>query len=339
MAQEHLPAYIKALLLPGQYIHPVESVSLVQTHISFVLLAGDYVYKFKKPVNFGFLDFSDLGKRKYCCEQELILNRRLCPEVYLGLVSVRRDNNTFSLQGRGRIVEYGVKMSRMPEKRMMCNLIASGQLTERHIYSLVEVLAAFYHKASTGRKINQFGTASSIALNVLENFGQTARFIGQGGLTRERFDTVAAYAKGFLKQEELFRKRVNEGHIRDCHGDLHSGNICLADRVYIYDCIEFNQRFRYCDVASDVAFLAMDLDFHGLGKLSDLFIARFIEVTGDTGLPGILHFYKCYRAVVRGKIGLFTAFDQAVERQTAADCLEKSARYFELAARYAVGQV
>lgn len=339
MVQEHLPSYIKALLLPGQYRHPAELVILVQTHISFVLLAGDFVYKFKKPVNFGFLDFSDLGKRKYCCEQELMLNRRLCPDIYLGLVSVRCDNGNFSLYGPGRIVEYGVKMARMPEERMMCNLIASSQLTETHLDSLVEVLAAFYTNASTGNKINQFGTVSSIALNVLENFGQTERFIGQGGLTRKRFDAVAGYAKAFLMQEDLFCERVNEGHIRDCHGDLHSGNICLADKVYIYDCIEFNQRFRYCDVASDVAFLAMDLDYHGLGKFSELFITRFIDATDDTGLLNILNFYKCYRAVVRAKVGMLTAFDPAVEKQTAADCLEKSGRYFKLAATYATGQV
>lgn len=338
MAKEHLPSFILALLKPGPYSHPVETVSLVQTHISFVLLAGDYVYKFKKPVNFGFLDFSDLGKRKYCCEQELLLNRRLCPDIYLGLVRVCQDKGRYSLDGSGRVVEYGVKMSRMPEERMMCKLIESGQLTAVHVDNLVGVLAAFYGKAATGGRIDQFGSVSSVALNVLENFGQTERFVGQGGLSRERFDSITTYAKTFLMNDKLFLERVRGNHIRDCHGDLHSGNICLADKVYIYDCIEFNHRFRFCDVASDIAFLAMDLDYHGLTGLSDRFIAGFIEATNDSGLTTMLSFYKCYRAFVRGKIGLFTALDPAVGKQTAAESLEKSARYFKLAAKYAAGR-
>lgn len=293
------------------------------------------MYKFKKPVNFGFLDFSDLDKRKYCCQQELLLNRRLCPDIYIGLARVRQSNGIYSLNGEGQVIEYGVKMVRMPEERMMCNLIQSGQLTERHLDSLVKVLCAFYSRAATGWEIDQFGTARSVAVNVQENFDQTERFIGQGVLSREQFDTVAAYASAFLSREDLFRERIKGGHIRDGHGDLHSANICLADKVYIYDCIEFNQRLRCGDVANDVAFLAMDLDFHGLGRLSDLFIGRLIEATGDTAMLNMLPFYKCYRAFVRGKIGLLTAADPGVERREATGCLERAARYFRLAAQYA----
>ncbi len=329
------PDYIQTLLDPAIYPHPVEAVELVQTHISFVLLAGDFVYKFKKPVNFGFLDFSTLEKRKQCCEQELILNRRLCPDIYLGLVRVTVDNGTLVLDGRGEVVEYGVKMVRMPEDRMMGRIIERGELNRDHILSLVDVLVPFYERADRNAEIDGYGSAEAVAVNVLENFDQTREFIGGGALKPEQFDRISSYARSFLAREELFDARIEKGRIRDCHGDLYSANICLADKVYIYDCIEFNRRFRYCDVASDVAFLAMDLDFHGLQDLSALFIEEFCKKSGDDTLTGMLTFYACYRAYVRGKIGLFTAGDPSVDEKVKEKNLDMARRYFVLAEQYA----
>jgi len=336
MVNDNLPLFIKALLQADRYDHPAPDLRLLQTHISYVILAGDFVYKFKKPVNFGFLDFSDLEKRRFCCQQELLLNRRLCPEIYLGMVEVTVDpQGQWSLNGKGEIVEYGVKMVRMPEERMMVNLIRSGELREEHIDALVEVLAAFYRQAEGGSEISRFGTAAAVGVNVLENFEQTRTFIGQGALSQEQFTRISGYARQFLGREDLFQQRVDGGFIRDCHGDLYSANICLADKVYIYDCIEFNQRFRYCDVVSDVAFLAMDLDFYGLDGLAHRFIERFSQKTDDPGLAELLNFYKCYRAYVRGKIGLFTANDPAVDPAVKTASLENATRYFNLAQRYA----
>jgi uncharacterized protein len=336
MTNDNLPPFLRALLHPERYDHPAPDIKLVQTHISSVILAGDFVYKFKKPVNFGFLDFSDLEKRRSCCEQELLLNRRLCPDIYLGLVAVTaEEGGGFALNGTGPVVEYGVKMARMPEERMMVHLIRSGELNTVHIDALVAVLADFYRKAEGGLEIARFGTASAVGVNVLENFDQTQGFVGHGALSRPQFDGIAAYARNILENEALFRKRIDGGFIRDCHGDLYSANICLADQVYIYDCIEFNQRFRYCDVASDVAFLAMDLDFYGLDDLAGRFIDTFVQATSDHGLRAMLNFYKCYRAYVRGKIGLFTAADPAVDAATRAANIENAAKYFCLAERYA----
>lgn len=336
MANKTLPPFVQAMLQADRYDHPAPELKLVQTHISFVILAGAFVYKFKKPVNFGFLDFSDLGKRRTCCEQELLLNRRLCPDIYLGLVEVTAEpGGGFALNGKGEVVEYGVKMARMPEERMMTQLIRSGALHTTHIDALVDVLADFYHRADGGEAINRFGTAAAVGVNVLENFDQTRSFIGQGALSQAQFDRISGAAVRFLEKEDLFQQRIDGGFIRDCHGDLYSANICLADTVYIYDCIEFNQRFRYCDVASDVAFLAMDLDFYGLDDLSRRFIERFMQKTGDPGLAAMLPFYKCYRAYVRGKISLFTASDPAVDSAVKTVCLENAARYFRLAERYA----
>jgi len=335
MASDNLPLFIKALLDQSMYPHDASDIRLVQTHISFVILAGDYVYKFKKPVDFGFLDFSTLEKRKHCCEQELILNRRLCPDIYLDLVTVNRAGETHSLNGEGEVIEYGVKMARMPEERMMVNIIRAGKLEHSHIDSLVDVLAPFYERAERSTDIDRFGTAEAVGVNVLENFDQTRDFVGGDALSQFQFDTISSYARGVLDRSDLFIERISRGRIRDCHGDLYSANICLADKVYIYDCIEFNQRFRYCDVASDVGFLAMDLDYWGLEELSNYCIERFTRVSGDGGLTAMLDFYKCYRAYVRGKIGLFTANDPAVDETVRQQNLDAAAKYFQLAQQYA----
>lgn len=201
--------------------------------------------------------------------------------------------------------------------------------------AIVAQLVPFYDQAEGGEEIKEFGTAKAVSVNVLENFDQTEGFIGCEALSREQFDAISAYSREFLTREELFNQRIEAGRIRDCHGDLYSANICLADEVYIFDCIEFNQRFRYCDVASDVAFLAMDLDLHGLTDLSEHFITRLTAASGDDTLQTMLDFYKCYRAYVRGKIGLFTAHDPQVDATTKEACLGQAARYFKLAHQYA----
>lgn len=221
---------------------------------------------------------------------------------------------------------------------MMVNLIKAGQLSEAQVGKIVEILVPFYAQAAGGAEIQEFGSAQAVGVNVLENFTQTEGFVGCDALSREQFEQIGDYARQFLTQEELFAKRVQAGRIRDCHGDLYSANICLADKVYIYDCIEFNQRFRFCDVASDVAFLAMDLDSHGLSGLSAYFIKQFVAASGDKGLLEVLDFYKCYRAVVRGKIGLFTAAAPEVDTEAKATALAQAGRYFKLAQKYAGGQ-
>jgi hypothetical protein len=336
MDHRNLPDFIAALLRPQIYSHLAAELRLVQTHISFVIIAGDFVYKFKKPVDFGFLNFSTLEQRKRCCEQELLLNRRLCPEIYLDMVRVTQENSGFALNGSGKVVEYGIKMARMPEEGMMINLIKAGKLGRAQLDALVDTLIPFYQQAERSPEIDAFGAATAVGVNILENFEQTVGFIGQGALSQAQFDRISGWSKAFLAQKDRFNRRIADGYIRDCHGDLYSANICIADKVYIYDCIEFNQRFRYCDVASDVAFLAMDLDFHGLHDLSEYFINRFCQLSGDNDLRAMLNFYKCYRAYVRGKISLFTAGDSAVDEAVRAACRAAAVQYFILADSYAV---
>jgi len=330
-----LPSFVEFLQRKENYPHPVDKVTLVQTHISFVFLAGDFVYKFKKLVDFGFLNFSTLEKRKYFCEQELQLNRRLCPDLYEGLVTLNVDEDSLCLNGEGEVVEYGICMARMPEEKMMGRVVRAGNLTRTHLDGIIEQLVPFYTQAAGDGEIPEFGLAQSVAVNVLENFEQTEAFVGQGALSRNQFELISTWAKEFLSHEDRFQARIDAGKIRDCHGDMHSANICLADPIYIFDCIEFNERFRYTDVAADVAFLAMDLDFHGEEELSNYFIEQFIERSGDIGLLEMLNFYKCYRTYVRAKIALFTASDPAVDEKTKAACIEQAKQHFLLAEKYA----
>ena len=335
MVDTNLPDHIRFLLDPASYPHRPEEVSLIQTHISYVLIAGEYVYKLKKEVDFGFLDFSTFEKRKFYCEQELQLNRRLCPDIYLDLITVCTTDDGFSLNGEGDIIEYGVKMARMEEKMMMVNVIGRGELKENDLDRIIDRLVPFYQSADGNESIREFGRAKAVAVNVLGNFEQTRSFIGTGGLSRSRFNGISSYAKAFLQKEELFDSRIDQGRIRDCHGDLYSANICLGDTVHIFDCIEFNERFRYSDVAADIAFLAMDLDYHDLPQFSNYTVDRYAQKAGDDTLVEMLDFYKCYRAYVRGKIGLFTAADPAVDAETANMCKQQAEKYFELAGRYA----
>jgi aminoglycoside phosphotransferase family enzyme len=340
MQNEQLPDFVNFLLQPDAYAPTAEAVKLVQTHISYVFITDDFVYKFKKPVNFGFLDFTTLAKRHHYCQQELILNRRLCPSIYLDLVALEKTNGNFTLTGPAHAnvdntVEFGVKMKRMPEERMMANVIKSDHLTPEIIDAICDVLVPFYVKADGGPEIQEFGRPEAVSVNIFENFAQTETFIDSPSLSKSQFDRIKNFSSKFLQQDELFTERISAGRIRDCHGDLYSANICLADKVYIFDCIEFNERFRFCDVASDIAFLAMDLDFHGLTSLSDRFVSRFMQQSADHTLVGMLDFYKCYRAYVRGKINLFTANAPEVDAPTKEQCLDMAKKYFLLAERYA----
>jgi len=335
MSDAQLPAYVQYLQQGSSYPHAAADTDLVQTHISFVFLAGDFVYKFKKEVDFGFLDFSTLEKRKFYCEQELVLNRRLCPELYEELVTLNVAGDSFCLGGDGEVVEYGIRMKRMPEERMMGRVMAAGKLNRDHLDAIIDKLVPFYQAAAGDAPIQEFGLAKSVAVNVLENFEQTESFVGQGAINKEQFETISSYAREFLSHEERFQERINAGKIRDCHGDMHSANICLTEPVSIFDCIEFNERFRYTDVAADVAFLAMDLDFHEEEKLSRYFIERFVDRSEDPELMGMLDFYKCYRSYVRAKIALFTAADPAVDEGTKVACIEQAGKYILLAEKYA----
>jgi len=326
---------VAALLDPAAYPEATSQVELVQTHISWVFLTDRFAYKMKKPMDLGFLDFTTLRRRHHYLKQELTLNRRLCPEIYLQVLPITRSRSGVRVGGRGHPVEYILKMVRMPQERMMDEVADRGELSEELLDRLVAVLVPFYQNAATGPRINHFGEPGIITYNHEENFVRMKAMVGDI-LSRKLFADIRDFARGFLAHQRLLlRRRIREGRIRDCHGDLHMRNICLADGIYVFDCIEFNHRFRYGDVAADVAFLAMDLDFHGLTDFSRYFADRFAAAAADHELFKLLDFYKCYRACVRGKISALAAGEEEVPEDERQQARETARAYFDLAGVYA----
>ncbi len=334
MARVDLPPLVRDLLRPAAYPHPVDRVRLVQTHISYVFLAGDHVYKVKKPVNFGFLDFSTLGKRRYYCHQEVRLNSRLCAGTYLGVSRVSRRGGRFVLDGRGPAVEYAVHMRRLPAERMMHTLLAAGQVSEAMVGALAERLAAFHAAAATSRRIAEYGDwAVRYAWD--ENFRQWRPYLGET-ITPAHDRILRAYGEAFFaRRRDVLRRRIEELRIRDCHGDLRCDAVCFSDGLCIYDCIDFNRRLRYTDVAGDVGFLAMDLDYRGRADLAQAFVRSYLEASGDADLAAVVDFYRCYRACVRGKVESFRLGEPEVSPRDHRSARRAARRYFRLACRYA----
>jgi len=329
-----LPDMIRGLMQPKAYPEPTKSIRLEQTQMSFVFLTDNFAYKVKKPVNLGYLDYSSIEKRLFFCNKELELNRRLCDKTYLEVVRITRQQDDYCINGEGETVDYAVKMRRLPADRMMDTLLEEDGVSEEMIDRLAEVIAAFHKSAATSGEISAFGSIGSINRNNDENFSQTENYIGRT-ISRKQFDLLAEYTRGFINDNAgLFENRVKEGYIRDCHGDLHTAHICFENGICIYDCIEFNDRFRYGDTASEVAFLTMDLDHHGRADLSRSFVDKYITFSGDEGLKKLLTFYKCYRAYVRGKVACFKLDDPYITADEREKALQDAVGYFDLSYSY-----
>ena len=329
-----LPSIVRALLDPYAYPERPEKVELVQTQMSFILLAGSYVYKIKKPVNLGYLDYTTLVKRRFFCDQELRLNRRLCPAAYLAVVSVVEKDGQIRVEQEGEPVEYAVKMKRLPQERMMDLLLPRGEVTRSMVRKVAEKLVNFHETAETNQEIAAFGRLGVIRQNWNENFAQTEKYIGFS-ISKTSYERIKSYADDFMKKNaDCFDRRVADGRIRDCHGDLHAAHVCFTQEICIYDCIEFNDRFRFCDVASEIAFLAMDTDRYQRPALSRHLVDEYIAMSGDEDLLKLLNFYKCYRAYVRGKVESFKLGDPYVPEQDKARVLTAARIYFQLAESY-----
>lgn len=337
MAEAGLPPHIEALLSPAAYPERVEHVELRQTHISYVFIADDLVYKLKKPFDFGFLDYTTLEKRKHFCEEEVRLNRRLCEDTYLGVVPVVSSGGEVTVGGDGEILDYAVQMRRLPEERMMSHLLERDAIVPAMLSALAERIASFHMSSERNPEIDSFGGRETAALNWRENFEQTEPYLGRT-ITHPQFGDIQVFVDKVLEFDgELFTQRVAEGRARDCHGDMRTDAVCFEeDRVSIYDCIEFNERFRYSDAAADIAFLAMDLEFRGRRDLSDELLGRYLSYTFDSTLPLLLPFYKCYRAYVRGKVDGFQLDQPEISEAQKAQVTADAHRYFELAHSYAM---
>jgi hypothetical protein len=324
-----------AMTHPSFYGPDVTAVRLIHTHISTVALTGQYAYKIKKPVNFGFLDFSTLDKRKHYCHEELRLNRRLCPNIYLDVLPITHDQHGYHLNGKGTIVDYTVKMKEFPQNHIMTTMLNHGKITTEHIDQLCERLIQFYQADTPTTDVQQQGRLTAVKQNIDENFEQTTPLINTT-IPKDTYDFIrTACHRYFTDNADIFTTRIQEGRIHDCHGDLHSGNIVVQDGLCVFDCIEFNTRFRYCDVASDIGFLAMDLDFHNQPYLSSHLIHKYIELSGDHDVYSVLNFYKSYRAFVRGKVIGFRLNDPHTKPEEKQGIITTTQRYFTLSRYYA----
>lgn len=307
---------------PTTYPHPAEAVRTVQTHISCVFLTGEYAYKVKKPVDFGFLDYRTLSRRHHWCEQELRLNRRLCPDIYLDVLPIAFEHGRLQMGGSGTPVEWAVRMKQLRAEDMLPQRLRADTVTAEDILRLAGRLAAFHGSAPSSAAISAYGTHAAIA-NTIAVTLQTMDTVDQdprNALTRR---ILRSYLEGFMQAHaDLFACREKENRIRDCHGDLRTQNICLDTRyddgIQIFDCIEFNDAFRYIDVAADIAYLAMDLDLAGRTDLSMDLMDTYLSATQDRSLVQILPFYRVYRAIVRGNIALLASRESEIpepERQ------------------------
>lgn len=337
MAIDSLPAFIQAMMRPDFYPDRPNSVELRQTHISYVLLAGDYVYKIKKAVRFPFLDYSTLEKRRHFCHEEIRLNRRLAPTVYLGVVAIGNRGERFalidSLPEERQVVEYAVKMWRLPEDCFFHRLVTEGKAREEDCERIAMKLANFCAIAATDRAL-VYGSSDVIRRSLEKNLREIQPLVG-ASLTDKQFRAVQNYNANFFAQHgDLLAARVREGRVRELHGDLRAEHICLEDDPIIFDCIEFNEEFRYCDVASEIAFLSMDLDFLGAPLLSEHFAASFQKLSGDPELFRLLPLYKSYRACVRGKVETLKSEESEVPADERAESRSRARRYFQLAYQY-----
>ncbi len=326
----------KAMADPGFYPHPVKEVRQRETHISRVFLTGEFVYKIKKKVNLGFVDYSSLAKRRHFCRRETDLNRRLSHGVYLGVVPVTRDRDRFELAGTGVPVEYAVKMRQLPEAGTLVRQLRAGRIDGAQIDGLARHLAEFYAATAGSPEIDDFGTLPAIRRNCEENFTQLEAFVKKP-LEERPFQIVRAATRSFMERKRrLFEKRVATSRIRDCHGDLRCGHIYFDEGIQIVDCIEFNDRYRYGDTASDLAFLAMDLDFEGFPEAARELTDAYVRGAADPDAFALLDFYKCYRAMVRVKVACLRLAELGPGEYAHHQTRREAGQYLALAYRYAL---
>lgn len=328
---------IDFLLSPSSYPHGPEEVVHIQTHASDVFIAEPYVYKVKKPVNLGFLDFSTLARRRYFCKKEVVLNRRLCEDTYIGVEEIKIQDGVFSFGGEGETAEYAVKMNRLPESMFLINMLREGKVNEGHFSRLSEKLVEFYKNQPPRSEILEYGDPDDIKVNIYENLELAVKFTDMT-ISHAAYNTIKFYNDSFFENKsDLFLKRKEQDLIKDCHGDLRLEHINFGcPDICIYDCIEFNDRFRYIDIASDIAFLAMDLDYNGYYGFSRYFLTDISTAMRDATAVRIMDFYKCYRAFVRGKVESIKALEPEVPQAEKALSQENAKSYFKLALRYAV---
>ncbi len=325
---------VRSLLAAARRDHPAGRVKLVETHISWVVLADEYAYKIKKPLNLGFLDFSTPAKRRRFCREELRLNRRLAPQLYLDVVPITGTPSAPRWGGRGRILDYAVRMRRFPAAAQLDRVAGRGALKPAHIDQFAVMLAAFHGRAAVAGPRSPFGLPETIAQPIEENFPQMTPCLA-GDADRRRHRRLRAWSRRDLasRRGDLLARKAR-GFVRECHGDLHLANMVLwNDAILPFDCLEFNERLRWIDVMSDAAFVVMDLESRGLAELANRWLNRYLEESGDYGGLSVLRTYRVYRALVRAKVTCIRLRQTAAGDPARRSLRRDYRRYLELAER------
>ena len=331
-ASEALRKLVQALRDPACYPHPVGRISILETHISFVVLTGTFAYKIKKPVDLGFLDFTTLEKRRFFCQEELRLNARFAPQIYLDVVPIGTARGLPSVGDGAPAIEYAVKMLEFPQQALADRVLARGELTSLHIDALAALVAQYHAGAPSSQESDGYGTPEAILAPAAQNFSQIRALPAHAAHSQVLDDIESWTRQEHRRRCDVFAQRKHEGRVRACHGDLHLGNIVFLDgEPRAFDCIEFNPDLRWIDVMNEVAFLTMDLQAADRPDLARRFLNTYLELSGDYGGLRVLLYYFAYRAMVRGKIGLMRARQLEPGSDAHGPLQESCRRYFELA--------
>lgn len=323
----------------SSFLEKTTKVETIETAISFLYLTDRFVYKTKKPVNFGFCNFTTLAKRKHFCLLELQKNKLLSPKIYLGILPVHDTGNApFFGEAKGRVVDFCVKMVRLPEEFKLANLLGGNLIDKKFIQLLSSKIYSFHKDLGPGKQARRYWSWKSISALWQQNFEQTEPFVGKI-LNRPTFEIIKGRVETYLsKNKALFIGRIEQGKIRDCHGDLHTGNIFVerknnSPKPLIFDVLEFNKYLSYCDVAADLAFLTMDLKFHNRPDLAESALNKYHNLSGDNEMveSRLIDFYEVYRAYVRGKISALTSQSTNLGYLLKKKSLDEAKRYFSLA--------
>lgn len=298
---------IKNLLSRTVYNHPTVQLELIETHVSWVILTGKYAYKIKKPIDFGFLDFSSLKKRKHFCEEELRLGQLFAPEIYLAVVPITGTIEHPQINGdTGPILEYAIKMCEFSQDNLLSALLKQGKLSTSLIDKLGQLIAEFHKKTSIAPKNSRFGLPREVHAPTQQNFEQIIPLLSDPKDIAQIKKLEIWANEQFAEHKKLFKERKEKGFIRDCHGDLHLANIILYHgKLILFDRLEFNEDLRWTDIITDLAFLVMDLAGKKQPKLANQLINTYLQFTEDYEGLNLLAYYLSYRAVVRAKIALF----------------------------------
>ena len=332
---DSLPPLISALRGGACFDHPTDAIMVLQTHISYVLLTGTYAYKIKKPVSLPFLDFSTLEFRRHYCEEELRINRRLAPELYVDVVPITGTPQAPRMNGDGKAFEYAVKMVQFPDADRLDRVADRGELDDRQIRTLARKIAGFHDAVAVADRNTPFADSESLRREIMDNFESLSAQALPADAASLLDDIRAWSARSLVELGAQFRARKRAGKVRECHGDMHLANMALLNRqVTIFDALEFNENLRWTDVQSELAFLTMDLDYRGLPDLGWLLVSAYLEPTSDYAGLRVFRHYKVYRAMVRAKVAALRAGQCAAGTPAAREAVAEVVSHIRLAHAY-----